>query len=106
MAKKRNGATPEIPDGLSKQDRIAAVAGVLIQLQRQELELTLQQDANGDADEALVPGLPPEGNDGTPTTYANRRKTFVDGQQRIVTKHRDLMGPVRAYIAGLHASQP
>jgi hypothetical protein len=102
---RRNGASGvAIPNALSKQDRIQAIANALMGLQRQELELTLLQQANGHDDGALVPGLPPE-LEGEPCTYANRRKVFKDGQMRLAVENRDLMSAVEAFIQGVHSQQ-
>jgi hypothetical protein len=101
-SRRSNGVA--IPNALSKRDRVAAIAETLQGLQREELAVTLQQEANGDADTDRVPGLAP-GRNGEVVTYAMRRKVFTDGQARIAAQHRDLMPQVRAYIAGAHSQQ-
>lgn len=99
----RTNGRVTIPDALSKQDRAQAVATALSNLQNQELELTLMQEANGHDDDDLVPGLP--ATDGEAPTYAFRRKVFTDGQRRLAEKNRDLMPMVEGYLHGVHQQQ-
>jgi hypothetical protein len=101
VSKSKNGRVT-IPNAISTQDRVKAIADAISSLQRQELDLELLQQSNGHHENDVVPGLPPESN-GEPTTYARRRKLFKDGQLRLATENRDLMPQVEAFIQGVHS---
>jgi hypothetical protein len=96
----RSKPKPEngVPAGLSKRDRAQAVANAIINLQRQDLELTLLQEANDHDDDDQAPGM-------GGGTYGEQRAVFTEGQKRLVAKHRDLMPMVEGFIAGMHAQQ-
>lgn len=100
----RGNGRPKAPNAVSKRDLSGLIAEQLFEIQsmRTRIEiLKLRRDA---ADEDPLPGVAANP-DGTMVTFGGKIAELNVEEDRIVSKHRDLMPMVDGYLAGLHARQ-